>query len=492
MKTLFALLFLLAVFLKPVLADEYSSNSGTAGLPLEYLLSFTANARAAGLGNAYTGFSGDPSCAYWNPAGIANTRCNELSFVTIPLFAGTQYAGVDFACAFDDFNTIGISILKLDSGSAERTNSYGGGLGYTFAEKQSSFILSYGRALSETVSAGLNYKTFYQTIDAYSRQGYNMDLGFIFQKSPDTGYGLVLQNILPLNFGPDAIGQNIKTGIFSKLSENKLIFAADIYLIDIFSSRQFRWGTGLEYSPIENLFFRLGVNQQGISYGFGVGAKNFNFDYALSSHQLDFTHKFSVNLRYGFTPTEEERTAKARYDKILSEKKLIEEDLALEQSRISGRRQELKIETWAASKLLEAKGLIELKKYLEAEIMLKDILLKKPECVEADVMLKELRRKTGTDSLAGRYMEAHQQYQQKDYALAVEETEKILNIDPAHKGAKTLNFLARAQLYIKDRKYNDAKGELFELLRIDPQHQEGTMLLKRVQTILDVLGTSAE
>ncbi|GAI55830.1 unnamed protein product, partial [marine sediment metagenome] len=78
----FPILFLLLICIPNLLYSiDYHPAGQTAGVPLEYLLSFTANARAAGFGNAYTGYSGDVSCAYWNPAGILKIYFTELSVV---------------------------------------------------------------------------------------------------------------------------------------------------------------------------------------------------------------------------------------------------------------------------------------------------------------------------------------------------------------------------------------------------------------------------
>ena len=130
---------------------------------------------------------------------------------------------------------------------------------------------------------------------------------------PEVSYGITLQNILPVNFGSDSIGQDIKTGMCSRFLNNKLVLFMDMYLLDIFNKRLFRWGMGVEYCFLESLFTRIGINHRELTFGFGLHAKKFSFDYAMAIHEIDYIHKFSVNLRYGFSPTEEEKQAIENY-----------------------------------------------------------------------------------------------------------------------------------------------------------------------------------
>jgi tetratricopeptide (TPR) repeat protein len=482
------ILSLLLICLTQLYSIDYRQSGEIAGLPLEYLTSFTANVRAAGFGNAYTGYRGDASSAYWNPAGLSGIYFREVSIINIPLFAGTQYSGVNFAYPVDSKSVIGMNILKLSSGKAERTNSIGENLGYTFNEQQFSCMISYSRKLSDLISAGSNFKTHYQIIDAYSQQGYNLDFGLIYQKVPEVSYGIALQNILPVNFGSDFIGQNIKAGMYGSFLDNKLMLFIDMYLLDIFYKRLFRWGAGLECRVFEDMFLRAGVNHRELTFGFGVNTKTVNFDYAVSVHQIDVIHKFGITLRYGFSPTEEEKQAIKQYVQFVEEVEKIKQEIEIEQDEIRERRKEIKIDSWVATQLFLARECIELSNYSKAEKILKKIFLKKPESVEANMMLKEIYRRTGRETISKKYMEAQNYYHNKEYSRVLEETDAVLSLDPKHKDAQVLNFLARAQVHIKEKKYSEAKGELFELLKINPLHEEGTTLLKRIQTLLDVMG----
>src|SRR5690348_2260666 len=65
-------------------------NIGSAGTPGEWLTSFSASARYAGLANASTALTGTGSF-YSNPAGIVKSRRGELNLMVAPLYSSAQY-----------------------------------------------------------------------------------------------------------------------------------------------------------------------------------------------------------------------------------------------------------------------------------------------------------------------------------------------------------------------------------------------------------------
>jgi len=61
-------------------------------------------------------------------------------------------------------------------------------------------------------------------------------------------------------------------------------------------------------------------------------------------------------------------------------------------------------------------------------------------------------------------------------------------MQPDNLEARVLDFLVNAQLYLSNKQYNEAKGELIEVLKIEPNNSEASQLLKRIQNIIDIYG----
>ena len=454
------------------------------GKSLEYLTLLTASARSAGLGNAYTGNNGDASCLYWNPAGLSKIYFTELNIISIPLFAGTQYTGINFAFNINKKNSLGLGLYKLVSGYAEKTDSIGRDLGYTFNDIESAYIIAYSKLLTDKIFIGLNFKYMDQNIDTYFIQGYAMDVGLIYKKNRKLNYGFCIQNILHTQFGTDKIGTNIKLGTVNELIKNKLNIFIDFGLIDIYNLIIFYSG-GIEYNPFQNINLRIGGNPRELTFGLGLNSRKINFDYALSTHPLNLIHKFSINLKYDFIASEEEILIKEKYIELEKKKSEIEEEIKIERDKLKREYEQNALESWINSQLIISKTYIETKKYDEAEKILKNILQKQPDNKETYTLLQELYTITQSESIEKSYAYAQEYYAKKEYIRVLEETKRILSLKPEHKGALILQYLAQAYIYIADKKYIEAKGELIELLKIDPNNQEATILIKRIQNIIE-------
>jgi len=487
MRILFFVSFLIMISVNVFSFDfDYYPSGESGGLPLEYISVFTSDAHAGGLGNAFTAGKGSCSSVYWNPAGLSEIYFSELGITSIFLFAGTQYTSCSFAYPFNEKNKIGLSIFRLSSGFAEKTDSLGDTLGYNFNETLTTFYLTGCSKILKELSCGLNFKIVYQSIDDYSAQGYGLDAGIIYDYTDQTTYGVNIQNLFPVQLGTDNSGTNLKLGLIHRFIQEKLLSSIDFTFQDIFREGYFKWAFGVEYKIIYDLWLRVGANTRELTFGFGFNTKKFDLNYAVGVHPVDFIHKISVNVRYGFLPTEEEKRIEIEREKLAFEKKRIQETIKIEKEKLKDEKKKLELENWINTKLSIAQKYFSENRYKDAEAILNKILEKDPSNIPAKDLKSEINQRMRKEYISAKYLEALNFYKKQDYVNVIQNTETILKLDPEFKKALILEYLAHAQIFIQDKKFKEAKGELIEVIKLDPTNEEATILLKRIQTILDI------
>ena len=142
--------------------------------------------------------------------------------------------------------------------------------------------------------------------------------------------------------------------------------------------------------------------------------------------------------------------------------------------------------------MMDARKDFEAGKYEKAERTLKEILVKIPDDKEARAMLSSVLERLDVNYIQRTYVKMQSFYLEKDYKGVQQEAQKVLVADPGHRGAKLYTLLAKTQVALGLKQYAEAKSILFELLKIDSKNEEAFLLLKRVQTILDVTGHKDE
>ena len=126
---IFTFYFLLSTF-------SFTYAGEDAGLPGNYLYSFSANARALGMGRAYTAIAFDSSAPYWNPAGLAKLVYTEGTFLFAPLFEDKVYYFLGIGYPLSYGSVFGISSGGLEVGGIENTV-----YGREFEDKQNAYFL---------------------------------------------------------------------------------------------------------------------------------------------------------------------------------------------------------------------------------------------------------------------------------------------------------------------------------------------------------------
>ncbi len=180
-------IILLGVFTHdPVVAQEDSSSLDGAtitrvGTTAAQFLKLGAGARAIALGGAYVAEASDMSSVYWNPAGFARLTGRHLQLSNTRYLADINYNFAAFGTSIDQFGSIGLSLLMVDSGDMPvRTELQPEGTGEQFNTLSFALQLTYARNLSEQFSIGGSIKLVQERIWHSTASSIAFDIGTLF------------------------------------------------------------------------------------------------------------------------------------------------------------------------------------------------------------------------------------------------------------------------------------------------------------------------
>lgn len=315
------------------------SKVGMAGAQF---LKIAAGARAVGMAEAFSAVVDDATAIYWNPAGLAKLKKQEISFTHNNWLAGTKHEFISYCVPMGGAGIIGFDITVLNLGEMEITNSdYPDGTGEYFSCNDWQFSVGYGRNLTDKVAFGIVGKYIQQTIWDSKASAVAMDLGI----SSQTGFKSLRLAASMTNFGNDITfkGGHLQEDIaYNDLPETetttikienlahpstlpltyrlgcaydlidgqrqKLTMAADYVHPNDGSEKQ---NIGAEYSYNKMFFVRSGIrididarddgNAYSPAYGFGVyygfGMVKTKIDYAYANYgSLEAAHRIALAL----------------------------------------------------------------------------------------------------------------------------------------------------------------------------------------------------
>jgi len=333
----------LAVMLVPfALSAKPFGKVGTVGLQF---LKLGVDARAIGMGEAYTAVTDDISSTYWNPAGLAPSFQNQVFFshTNWPANIMQEYAAATYTTGVNTFAVYG-SVLHMDDmeetdeDTFEHTGRY-------FTNSSPAFGLDYAQQFTDKFSAGVGVKYLRENLYEYSVNSYAFDLGSMY----NTGWKNVKIGMALKNFGPDVryrvdddsddstdedpfdlfdndgdgqidedgpeleskIPMHFSLGISGDLMRSESSYLIASLQLDNVIDRTETWNLGAEYK-LGNIFLRGGYQfgYDSNSYSAGAGWQVptslgiFNIDYAytdmgfLAENMLKSAHRVSLKMRY--------------------------------------------------------------------------------------------------------------------------------------------------------------------------------------------------
>jgi len=336
------LLSLTVLLMVSVLSAKPFGKTGTAALQF---LKFGVDARAIGMGEAYTAVTDDISSVYWNPAGLAPALQNQAFFSHTDWPAGImhEFAAVSYTNGVSTW-ALSASVLHMDKLDVTTEEEFGP-TGETFTNSDMAFGLSYASTFTDKFSFGMTAKYLRENLYIYDINSFSVDLGSIY----NTGWQNVKIGMSLRNFGPDIQykvdddgdgsfnedpfdlldndgdglidedGEGIESKIpmnFSLGISGDVMRKNDSHLIaslqlDNCIDRMETWNLGAEYR-LGNLYLRGGYqfnyDTNGLSAGVGVQLPTrfavFSIDYAytdmgyLAESFINSAHRISLKMKY--------------------------------------------------------------------------------------------------------------------------------------------------------------------------------------------------
>lgn len=198
-----ALLLCVAMMVLAYPAQTQNKRIGTAAAT-ELLIPI--GARDLAMGGSTIANSRGVESIHWNPAGLGTLqRDAEGMFSSMSYLADITVAYGAVAANFGDFGVVGLSIKSLDFGDIPLTTNADpeARSGRLFSPTFVTVGLTYGRSLTDAISAGTNVKLVTESIDRVSSTGLAIDVGIQYN-------GLVGVSGLQLGVAVKNIGPQMK------------------------------------------------------------------------------------------------------------------------------------------------------------------------------------------------------------------------------------------------------------------------------------------
>jgi long-subunit fatty acid transport protein len=304
-----------------VQADEITKVGTTAA----QFLKIGVGARAAGMGESFVAVADDGSSIFWNPAGLAALKKNELILEYNSWIADISYNFGAIAIPTKSAGTFALFVNALTMGEMDRTTEYEPqGTGEKFGATDLALGVSYAMYFTQRFAFGINAKFIKQQIWQETANGFAVDLGIIYHTELE---GLSLGMTLS-NFGDKMRMDGTDLKVFHDIDPNndgnneQIIANLNTEAYDI----PLIFRIGLAYNVIKTDFMRLTVSfdavspndyqeylNGGLEYSYsdyfyirggykGIGLTNSEVGFALGGGvNIPFDESFQMKVDYAYT-----------------------------------------------------------------------------------------------------------------------------------------------------------------------------------------------
>ncbi|MDO9577112.1 MAG: PorV/PorQ family protein [Candidatus Cloacimonadales bacterium] len=302
------------LLLAPLFLMGIDEDAGTTGLTF---FKVNYSARAAAMGNAYTGLSNDASAVFFNPAGLVQLSRMEATVTYMSYLDGINCGSMAYAYPLDEKTTFAV-FSKVLSATEDKTlvDEYGqyGGTDGSFGFSDIIFGVSVARYLLDMLDMGINVKYLRESIDGHTATAAAIDVGIMHQTtSKNLKVGIALRNIgQQLSYyTSEEYEENLPTIAtvgFNLHPKDNLYLTADIYKP---LNYDYTGRIGMEFQPLPLLALRAGYKTNakdwqggsddalsGMSFGLGFDLSEYKIklDYAVVSYgDLGYVNQITLN-----------------------------------------------------------------------------------------------------------------------------------------------------------------------------------------------------
>lgn len=293
---------ILFTFVSLAFSSNVTDKSGTTGFAF---LKIGQGARATAMADCYVGISDDVNAIYWNPSGLAQIDSRELTASHTLWFESINRSYIGYIHPPFKFGTLGCSINYLSVSGIERRTGETDDTFESISVFDVAISFAWGKKFSDKISLGAGLKIIFESLYTKDNFGFAVDFGGLYKINDTFLTGLSLQNI---GFrSTDPLPMLLRTGISKKLLQERLLLLSDIYfgIVDMTTSISI----GGEYKISDFFYPRIGYKYritnsnldflEGLSAGFGLKYKKYQFDYALVPFgDLGFTHRVDFLIKF--------------------------------------------------------------------------------------------------------------------------------------------------------------------------------------------------
>gem|GEM_PF-4010289 len=258
-------------------------------------------ARPQGMGGAFVSVVNDSNALYWNPAGLAQIPCAEVSFVhTNPFGAKSTYIDwVSIVQPFRKSSGLGLGFIYkssiLEEGIDKRKTRMA----------DSEFIASFASSIEDSIMYGGNVKMLSLSSKVDKGKGMGFDIGLLYKGDfpiKDFSIGFMYRN-LASQIKDESFPKEIRAGISKTLFNERLLLSSDCSIKRDVNKREndIKWYIGFEGVVFKNLLLRGGCDDGDITLGTGLIYSRYQFDYSFLSereYELPNTHRFGISIRF--------------------------------------------------------------------------------------------------------------------------------------------------------------------------------------------------
>ncbi|HAX62444.1 MAG TPA: hypothetical protein DCX95_07840 [Elusimicrobia bacterium] len=297
----------ITVFIIVLLSNLLSAKG--PGTTVANFLKIGVGARPVGLGESFTAVADDVSTIFWNPAGLATIKEQEIVFAYNKWFEDIYQGFVGYSKPLEGIGTFGLGIIYLSMKDIPGYDEWD----YKIDPVKSNdmaFAVSYSRTITEdslsdaSIQTGANVKYIRQQLADETGAAVAMDAGILCKLSA-VSFGASVQNFgtkMKFNEKEEPLPLSIKFGNAVKLLNNNLVIALDV---NFPADNKTYFSVGAEYWLLNILVLRVGYRGKvdlgnGVTLGTGFRIKSVQVDYAFVNYdELKYTHRISVIYKFG-------------------------------------------------------------------------------------------------------------------------------------------------------------------------------------------------
>lgn len=219
-----------------------------AGISTFQFLKIGVGARAVGMGESFVAVANDASALFWNPAGLAQTKENQVLASHTEYVADIKHEYLGVTYHLDETDVVGVSFTSLHMEDMEvttETQPYGTGEYFSYGDV--GMGVSYARKMTDQFSFGATVRYVEETLDMLKMRSVMVDLGTYYW----TGIGSSRFAVAISNFGADVAPKGTVTHLDGSTTSSFQSFS----LPTVFK-------LGIAFEPYENEEHRVTTSIQ--------------------------------------------------------------------------------------------------------------------------------------------------------------------------------------------------------------------------------------